>query len=111
MTTSDDIRRFGSNHDGFPRRPSAAALLGLLLWVPAASPVVAQEPAPTETSTATMADDPVVAIPGIWVRDERLSEDPIEKLEESYGQTFGGGPGRSPGVNPGSGRTGPSGRG
>ncbi|MYI79707.1 MAG: VWA domain-containing protein [Holophagales bacterium] len=62
-------------------------------------------------SAATVVDDAVAAIPGIWVRDERLSEDPIEKLEETYGQTFGGGPGRSPGANPGSGRTGGFGRG
>ena len=111
MTTSDDIRRFRSRHDGFRTAPFAAAVLGLLLWAPATAPALAQEAAPQQTSAATVVDDPVAAIPGIWVRDERLSEDPIEKLEETYGQTFGGGPGRSPGANPGSGRTGGSGRG
>ncbi|MYF05702.1 MAG: VWA domain-containing protein [Holophagales bacterium] len=75
------------------------------------TPTIAQEAAAPETSTATVADDPVAAIPGIWIRDERLSEDPIEKLEETYGQTFGGGPVRSPGANPGSGRSGGFGRG
>ncbi|MDE2690107.1 MAG: VWA domain-containing protein [Acidobacteriota bacterium] len=111
MTTSDDIRRVRPRHDGFRTAPFAAALLGLLLSAPATAPAFAQEAAPPETSTATVADDPVAAIPGIWIRDERLSEDPIEKLEETYGQTFGGGPGRSPGANPGSGRTGGFGRG
>jgi len=111
VTTSDDIRRFRPRHDGFRTAPFAAALLGFLQWAPATTPALPQAPAPPETSTATVADDPVAAIPGIWVRDERLSEDPIEKLEESYGQTFGGGPGRSPGANPGSGRTGGFGRG
>ncbi|MXX76898.1 MAG: VWA domain-containing protein [Holophagales bacterium] len=82
-----------------------------LLIAPSTAPALAQEAAPQQTSAATVVDDPVAAIPGIWVRDERLSEDPIEKLEESYGQTFGGGPGRSPGANPGSGRTGGFGRG
>ena len=75
------------------------------------TPTIAQEAVAPETSTATVADDPVAAIPGIWIRDERLSEDPIEKLEETYGQTFGGGPVRSPGANPGSGRSGGFGRG
>lgn len=75
------------------------------------TPTIAQEAAAPETSTARVADDPVAAIPGIWIRDERLSEDPIEKLEETYGQTFGGGPVRSPGANPGSGRSGGFGRG
>ncbi len=111
MTTSDDIRRLRLRHDGFRTAPFAAAVLGLLLWAPATAPALAQEAAPQQTSAATVVDDPVAAIPGIWVRDERLSEDPIEKLEETYGQTFGGGPGRSPGANPGSGRTGGSGRG
>ncbi|MYF96781.1 MAG: VWA domain-containing protein [Holophagales bacterium] len=87
-----------------------ASVLSLLI-APSTAPALAQEAAPQQTSAATVVDDPVAAIPGIWVRDERLSEDPIEKLEESYGQTFGGGPGRSPGANPGSGRTGGFGRG
>ena len=111
MTTSDDIRRFRSRHDGFRTAPFAAVLLGSLLLAPATAPAGAQKAAPPETETATVAGDPIAAIPGIWVRDERLSEDPIEKLEEAYGQTFGGGPGRSPGANPGSGRTGGFGRG
>lgn len=111
VTTSNDIRRFRSRRDGFRTAPSAAALVGLLLSAPATAPAFAQEAAPPETSTAAVADDPVAAIPGIWVRDQRLSEDPIEKLEETYGQTFGGGPGRSPGATPGSGRTGGFGRG
>ena len=87
-----------------------ASVLGLLI-APSTAPALAQEAAPQHTSVATVVDDPVAAIPGIWVRDEKLSEDPIEKLEETYGQTFGGGPGRSPGANPGSGRTGGFGRG
>ncbi|MDE2977507.1 MAG: VWA domain-containing protein [Acidobacteriota bacterium] len=111
MTRNDDIGR----NRGFCLRSAGARLavsaLGLLLWAPAVATALAQEPAPPETSTATVVDDPVAAIPGIWVRDEKLSEDPIEKLEESYGQTFGGGPGRSPGANPGSGRTSGFGRG
>ncbi len=111
MTTSDDIRRVRLRPDGYPTAPFAAALLGLLLSAPATTPALAQEAAAPETSTATVADDPVAAIPGIWIRDERLSEDPIEKLEETYGQTFGGGPGRSTGANPGSGRSGGFGRG
>ena len=74
-------------------------------------PARAQEPANPGEPTATVPADPIAAIPGIWIRDERLSEDPIEKLEETYGQTFGGGPGRSPGATPGSGRTGGFGRG
>ncbi|MYA07612.1 MAG: VWA domain-containing protein [Holophagales bacterium] len=82
-----------------------------LLIAPSTAPALAQEAAPQQMSAATVVDDAVAAIPGIWVRDERLSEDPIEKLEETYGQTFGGGPGRSPGANPGSGRTGGFGRG
>ncbi len=87
----------------------AAGALGLLCAA-ASTETGAQEPAAPETSAATMPGDPVAAIPGIWIRDERLSEDAIEKLEEAYGQTFGGGPGRSPGANPGSGRTGGFGR-
>lgn len=111
MTTSDDIRRFQLRHDGFRTASVAAVLLGSLLLAPATAPARTQEARPPETSAATVAGDPIAAIPGIWVRDERLSEDPIEKLEETYGQTFGGGPGRSPGANPGSGRTGGFGRG
>lgn len=87
-----------------------ASVLSLLI-APSTAPALAQEAAPQQMSAATVVDDAVAAIPGIWVRDERLSEDPIEKLEETYGQTFGGGPGRSPGANPGSGRTGGFGRG
>lgn len=88
-----------------------AACFGLLLCASATAPARAQEPATPDEPTATATADPIAAIPGIWIRDERLSEDPIEKLEEAYGQTFGGGPGRSPGAAPGSGRTGGFGRG
>lgn len=89
----------------------SAGLLGCALLAPVGSPADAQNPAPGHPSSPAVATDPVAVIPGIWIRDERLSEDPIEKLEETYGQTFGGGPGRSPGANPGSGRTGGLGRG
>jgi VWFA-related protein len=106
VTTSNDIRRFQLRPDGFRTASLAPALLGFLLCAPAIAPALAQEAAPPEASAATAANDPIGGIPGVWVRDERLSEDPIEKLEETYGQTFGGGPGRSPGANPGSGRTG-----
>ena len=88
----------------------AAGVLGLLC-ASAAAPARAQAPADTDEPTATTPADGVAAIPGIWIRDERLSEDPIEKLEEAYGQTFGGGPGRSPGAAPGNGRTSGFGRG
>ena len=110
MTRNDDNRRNRSLPAQTASTWLAASVLGLLI-APATAPAFAQKAASSETSTAAVADDPVAAIPGIWVRDERLSEDPIEKLEESYGQTFGGGPGRSPGANPGSGRTGGFGRG
>ena len=88
-----------------------AGLLGLALCMSTGHPARAQDKSADEPGTATASADPIAAIPGIWIRDERLSEDPIEKLEETYGQTFGGGPGRSPGANPGSGRTGGFGRG
>ena len=88
-----------------------AGLAGLALCAAAGQPAAAQSRAPEEPPAAAAHSDPTAAIPGIWIRDERLSEDPIEKLEEAYGQTFGGGPGRSPGANPGSGRTGSLGRG
>lgn len=110
MTRNDDIGRNRLLSVQTASTRVAASVLGLLL-APATAPALAQKAAPSEASTATVVEDPVAAIPGIWVRDERLSEDPIEKLEESYGQTFGGGPGRSPGANPGSGRTGGFGRG
>lgn len=106
MTCSTGTRRIRLRHDRPPRAPFAAALLGALVCSTATVPARGQEPAAAEESVATVAADPTVTIAGIWIRDERLSEDPIEKLEETYGQTFGGGPGRSPGANPGSGRTG-----
>ena len=101
-------------HDTPRRLPSGrfrlptltAGLAGLALCTAAGQPAAAQSRAPEEPPAAATHSDPTAAIPGIWVRDERLSEDPIEKLEETYGQTFGGGPGRSPGANPGGGRTG-----
>lgn len=101
-------------HDTPRRLPSGrfrlplltAGLAGLALCAAADQPAAAQSHAPEEPPAAAAPSDPTAAIPGIWVRDERLSEDPIEKLEETYGQTFGGGPGRSPGANPASGRTG-----
>ncbi len=88
-----------------------ASVLGCALLLPAGNPAGAQEPAAREQPSTPVRVDPVVAVPGIWIRDERLSEDPIEKLEETYGQTFGGGPGRSQGATPGSGPTGGFGRG
>ncbi len=104
-----------------PTRSSKALatvlLTGLLVLLAAAGPLAAQESATarvTEPPAATATDavlDPVHAIAGIWIRDERLSENPMDKLEEAYGQTFGGGPGRSGGANPGSGPTGRFGRG
>ena len=101
-------------HDTPRRLPSGrfrlplltAGLAGLALCAAADQPAAAQSRAPEERPAAAAPSDPTAAIPGIWVRDERLSEDPIEKLEETYGQTFGGGPGRSPGANPAGGRTG-----
>lgn len=101
-------------HDTPRRLPSGrfrlptltAGLAGLALCAAAVQPAAAQSRAPEEPPAAAAHSDPTAAIPGIWIRDERLSEDPIEKLEETYGQTFGGGPGRSPGANPGGGRTG-----
>ena len=88
-----------------------ASVLGCTYFLPAGNPAGAQEPAAREQPSTPATVGPIDAIPGIWIRDERLSEDPIEKLEEAYGQTFGGGPGRSPGANPGGGRTGSFGRG
>ncbi len=89
-------------------RPAAlpAGLLGCALFVPIGNPAGAQDPAALEQPSAAVPDDPIAAISGIWIRDERLSENPIEKLEETYGQTFGGGPGRSRGATPGSGPAG-----
>ncbi len=106
-------------HDTPRRLPSGrfrlptltAGLAGLALCAAAGQPAAAQSRAPEEPPAAAAHSDPTAAIPGIWIRDERLSEDPIEKLEETYGQTFGGGPGLSPGANPGSRRTGGLGRG
>ena len=106
MTCSTGTRRIRLRRDRPPRALFAAALLGALVCSTATVPARGQEPAAAEESVATVAADPTVMIAGIWIRDERLSEDPIEKLEETYGQTFGGGPGRSPGANPGGGRTG-----
>ncbi len=88
------------------RLPTLTAGLAVLALCAAGQPGAAQSRAPEEPPAAVAPSDPTAAIPGIWIRDERLSEDPIEKLEETYGQTFGGGPGRSPGANPGGGRTG-----
>lgn len=100
----DTPRRLPS---GWFRLPTlTAGLASLALCAAAGQPAVAQSRAPEEPPAAAAHSDPTAAIPGIWIRDERLSEDPIEKLEETYGQTFGGGPGRSPGANPGGGRTG-----
>ena len=93
------------------RHTLTASLAALAVWAAAAQPADAQSRSSEEPPAAAAPADPIAAIPGIWIRDERLSEDPIEKLEETYGQTFGGGPGRSQGVNPGSGRTGGFGRG
>lgn len=105
----DTPRRLPS---GWFRLPTlTAGLASLALCAAAGQPAAAQSRAPEEPPAAAAPSDPTAAIPGIWIRDERLSEDPIEKLEETYGQTFGGGPGRSPGANPGSGRTGGLGRG
>lgn len=111
MTRKEHTRGHRSGPGRFDGPSLAAGFVGLLLCASAATPARAQEPANTDNPAATVPADPIAAIPGIWIRDERLSEDPIEKLEESYGQTFGGGPGRSPGANPGSGRTGGFGRG
>ena len=88
-----------------------AGVLGCTLLLPTGNPAGAQEPADREQPSTPVPVDPIVAIPGIWIRDERLSEDPTSKLEETYGQTFGGGPGRSQGATPGSGRTSGFGRG
>ncbi len=109
--------------------------LGCALLAPIGIPAGAQEPAAREQPSSVVAEevgkdvaanaagdvatgavesaakDEVAAIAGIWIRDERLSENPVEKLEETYGQTFGGGPGRSRGAVPGSGPTGSFGRG
>ncbi len=111
VTTSDKNPRRGAREAEYRRGSLGRGALGALLCALAAAPGVGQEAGPADSSATTVADDPVAAIPGIWVRDERLSEDPIEKLEEAYGQTFGGGPGRSAGANPGSGPTGGFGRG
>ncbi len=111
-----------NGHHGIDsRRPGLAARLLLALpgaglfcglpGGPAAEPTHAQETVDTEIPATAAADDPIAVIPGIWVRDERLSENAVDKLEEAYGQTFGGGPGRSPGAAPGSGRTGSFGSG
>ncbi|MCY3927634.1 MAG: VWA domain-containing protein [Acidobacteria bacterium] len=111
MTRTEHTRGRRSGPGQFDGASLAAGLSGLLLCASVAAPARAQEPANPDEPTATAPADPIAAIPGIWIRDERLSEDPIEKLEETYGQTFGGGPGRSRGANPGSGRTGGFGRG
>ena len=100
----DTPRRLSSGRFRLPTL--TAGLASLALCAAAGQPAVAQSRAPEEPPAAAAHSDPTAAIPGIWIRDERLSEDPIEKLEETYGQTFGGGPGRSPGANPGGGRTG-----
>ena len=111
MTRNTDNR----NRRRRPRCVRSAALiasvLGCTLLLPTGIPAGAQEAADREPPSTPVAVDPLVAIPGIWIRDERLSEDPTSKLEETYGQTFGGGPGRSQGAAPGSGRTGGFGRG
>lgn len=111
MTSEEHTRGRRSGPGRFYGAPLAAGFFGLLLCASAAAPARAQESASPDEPAATVPADPIAAIPGVWIRDERLSEDPIEKLEESYGQTFGGGPGRSPGAAPGSGRTGGFGRG
>ncbi len=111
MTRKEHTRGYRSG----PRRSYGASLaagcFGLLLCASTLVAAHAQETANLDEPTATVPADPIAAIQGIWIRDERLSEDPIEKLEETYGQTFGGGPGRSPGATPGSGRTSGFGRG
>lgn len=96
-----------------PIRPAAltAGLLGLILCAPPQHTAHAQDPPTPEAATVNAENDPIAALSGIWIRDERLSEDPSEKLEETYGSTFGGGPGRSGGATPGSGPTGRFGRG
>jgi len=111
MTRKKHTRGHRSGPGRFYGASLTAGFFGLLLCASAAAPARAQEPATADEPTATVPADPIAAIAGIWIRDERLSEDPIEKLEEAYGQTFGGGPGRSPGATPGSGRTGGLGRG
>ena len=107
---TDNWRRRRRSHRIRPATLTAG-ILGFALFLPNGNPAGAQDPAAQEEPSAAAAGDPIVAIPGIWIRDERLSENPVEKLEESYGQTFGGGPGRSQGATPGGGPTGGFGRG
>ena len=111
MTRNTDNRRRRRRSRRIPPAVLAAGILGFALLLPNGNPAGAQNPAAQEEPSAAAAGDPIVVIPGIWIRDERLSEDPVEKLEESYGQTFGGGPGRSQGTVPGGGPTGGFGRG
>ena len=111
MTRNTDNRRRRRRSRRIPPAVLAAGILGFALLLPNGNPAGAQNPAAHEEPSAAAAGDPIVVIPGIWIRDERLSEDPVEKLEESYGQTFGGGPGRSQGTVPGGGPTGGFGRG
>lgn len=94
-----------------PRSRLRSCVLGCALLAPVGIAADAQDPAARERLSTAAASDPIGAIPGIWIRDERLSESPIEKLEETYGQTFGGGPRRFRGAVPGSGPTGPAVRG
>ena len=111
MTRNTDNRRRPRRAHCVRSAALIASVLGCTLLLATGNPAGAQEPTGREQPSIPVAVDPFVAIPGIWIRDERLSEDPTSKLEETYGQTFGGGPGRSQGAAPGSGRTGGFGRG
>ncbi len=114
MTRNPDNRRQWLRHGRVRPAALTAGILGLALCLPTGHPVRAQERHPDGDAATTASSDPIAALSGIWIRDERLSENPIEKLEEAYGSTFGGGPGRSGGATPGSGPTtgsGPGGQG
>ncbi len=114
MTRNPDNRRQWLRHGRVRPAALTAGILGFALCLPAGRPVGAQERHPDGDAATTASSDPIAALSGIWIRDERLSENPIEKLEEAYGSTFGGGPGRSGGATPGSGPTtgsGPGGQG
>ena len=114
MTRNSDNWRRPRPFCGIRTAALTAGVLGLALCLSAGRPVGAQNRHSDAEAATTAPSDPIAALSGIWIRDERLSENPIEKLEEAYGSTFGGGPGRSGGATPGSGPTtgsGPGGQG